>query len=182
MNLEQEQQKFNPAIEHLESELLKLRTGRANSSMIDEVKVDYYGTPTPIKGLATISVPEVRVILVQPWDKNALAPIEKAIRDAGLGLGPVNEGDKIRITLPALTEERRKELAKFAGKIAEEARVRLRSAREEIWKAVQQEEKDGKITEDEKFRLKEKLQEATDKYNEKIKAIHEAKEKEIMTI
>jgi len=121
MNITQKKPDFEKVLDQLMAELSKLRTGRANPAMIEDVRVDYYGTPTPVKQLANITVPEPRQLVVQTWDKNALAPAEKAIRDAGLGLNPTNEGDKLRITIPQLTEERRRELLKIVGKEAEEA-------------------------------------------------------------
>lgn len=173
---------FDSAIEYLQIELGKLRTGRANPALIEDLKVDYYGTPAPVKQIASISVPEARQLVVQPWDKNALAPLEKGIRDAGLGLNPTNEGDKIRIKLPELTEERRRELAKLVGKIAEEARVKIRNIREEIWKDIKKQEDEGQITEDDKFRMKEKLDKEIEEYNKKIKDLVEKKGQEIMTV
>ena len=169
--------KFDQAIENLAQELAKLRTGRANPAVLEDLKVDYYGTPTPVKQLGSISVPEARQLVIAPWDKNALAPMEKAIRDCGLGLNPVNEGDKLRITLPQLNEERRRELAKIVGKTAEEARVRVRAVREELWREIKK-----LPNEDERFRQQEALQKVVDEYNAKIKTIAEAKEKEIMTV
>ena len=180
--IEDKKQDFDQVIEHFKLELAKLRTGRANPVILEDVKVDYYGASMPLRQLASISVPEPRQLLVQPWDKNALIPLEQAIRNAGLGLGPVNEGDKLRISLPELTEERRKELVKLAGKIAEESRVRVRAIREEIWRDIQKKETVGDISEDEKFKLKEKLQEVIDEYNKKIKDLADKKEQEIMTI
>ncbi len=180
--LEDKKTQFEEIIEHYRIELAKLHTSRANPAMIDALKVDYYGTPTPLKQLGSISVPEPRQLVVQPWDKNALAPIEKAIRDSDIGLNPANEGDKIRVTVPELTEERRKELTKLAGKIAEATRVRVRTVREEIWKEIKQHEESGKITEDDKFGQQEKLQKLVDEYNQKIKELADVKEKEIMTI
>src|SRR3989344_7058384 len=171
-------EKFNEVIDHLKTELAKLRTGRANPAMMEDVKVDYYGHPMPVKGIGSISVPEPRQLVIQPWDKNALQPIEKAIRDAGLGLNPTNEGDKLRITVPELTEERRKELTKVAGKIAEGSRVRVRNIREEILKQAKADEDSGKISEDEMSRTKEGLQKTVDDYNQKIKTLAETKEKE----
>lgn len=182
MTFESKKLEFEQIIEHLRAELAKLRTGRANSALVEEIKVDYYGTPTPVKGLASITVPEARQLAIQPWDKAALQPMEKAIRDGGLGLNPTNEGDKLRITIPELTEERRKELSKIVGRVAEESRVRVRNIREEILKAAKADEEAGKISEDEMSRTKEQLQKVVEDYNKKIKDITETKEKEIMTI
>ena len=169
--------KFDQSIDTLTRELSKLRTGRASPSLVEDIRADYYGVPTSIKQLGNISVPEARQIVIQPWDKNALAPAEKAIRDAGLGLNPTNEGDKLRITIPALTEERRTELAKVVGKIAEESRVKVRNIREEILRDVKKLD-----DEDERHRQQEQLQKIVDEYNQKIKSLAETKEKEIMTI
>lgn len=173
---------FDKVVENLKFELSKLRTGRANPLMVEDIKVDYYGAPTPVKGLGSISVPEPRQLMIQPWDKNALAPMEKAIRDSGLGLNPTNEGDKLRITIPELTEERRKELTKIVGKIAEEARIKIRNLREEMHKEIKQQEEAGKISEDDRFRKQEELQKTVEDFNAQIKTLAETKEKEIMTV
>ena len=173
---------FEAVIEHLRVEFAKLRTGRANIAMIEDLKVDYYGTNVAINTLGSITVPEPRQLVVQPWDKNALAPMEKAIRDSALGLNPTNEGDKLRITVPELTGERRAELTKVSGKLAEEARIHMRNIREEHLKEIKKDEEAGKISEDERFRLQEKLQQQIGEYNKKIKELAEAKEKEIMTV
>lgn len=178
----QNRETFDAAIEHLTTELSKLRTGRANPGMLEDIRVDYYGVPTPVKQLGNLSVPEPRQLLIMPWDKNALQPLEKAIRDSGLGLNPTNEGDKLRITIPELSGERRAELAKIVGKMSEEARVRVRNAREEILKEIKKDQDAGKISEDGRFRKQEALQELVDEYNQKIKTIAEMKEKEIMTV
>lgn len=175
-------EEFKKTVEYLREELAKLRTGRANPAIIEDLKVDYYDTPTPIKQLGNITVPEPRQLLIIPWDKATLQPLEKAIRDSGLGFNPANEGDKIRLSIPPLNEERRKELTKISSKIAEEARVKIRSLREDFLKGVKKLEEDGKIREDERFRKQEELQKLVDEYNNKIKELAEAKEKEIMTV
>lgn len=182
MNLADKKLKFEEISVHLRHELQKLRTARANPAMVEDLTADYYGAKTPLKQLASISVPEPRQLLLSPWDKSVLPNIEKAIRESDLGLNPSNEGDKIRITVPQLTEERRKELTKVAGKIAEEARIRLRNLRENLAKEIKKEFDAASVTEDDKFRLQEKLQELMDDYNKQIKDQQEAKEKEIMTI
>jgi ribosome recycling factor len=182
MILEDKKEQFEKVISFLKGELAKLRTGRANPAIIEDLKVEYYGAPTPIKQLGSIHVPEPRQLVIQPWDKNAALAIEKAILEANLGFNPVNEGDKIRITLPELTGERRKELVKVANRVAEEARVQVRNIREEIWKEIKKSQEAGKISEDDKFRLQEKLQELIDDYNQTIKQLAEAKEKEIVTL
>ncbi|OGE76601.1 MAG: ribosome recycling factor [Candidatus Doudnabacteria bacterium RIFCSPHIGHO2_02_FULL_48_21] len=182
MNITQKKPDFEKVLDQLMAELSKLRTGRANPAMIEDVRVDYYGTPTPVKQLANITVPEPRQLVVQTWDKNALAPAEKAIRDAGLGLNPTNEGDKLRITIPQLTEERRRELLKIVGKEAEEAKIRIRGIREDILKELKKQQESNQISEDEKFRLQDALQKMVDEFNAKIKEIAESKEKDMMTI
>lgn len=180
--IEDKKSEFEKALADLHGELNKLRTSRANPAMVEDIKIDYYGTSTLIKQLGSISVPEPRQLLITPWDKNALQPVEKAVRDAGLGFNPVNEGDKIRITMPELTEERRRELLKVAGRVAEDFRIRLRNLREDIQKEIKKQEAAGAISEDDKFRAQESLQELIDEYNAKIKETYERKEKEIMTI
>ena len=180
--MEDKRPEFDAAVEHLKMEYAKLRTNRANPALVEGVKVDFYGKMMQIKELGSVSVPEATQLLIQPWDKNALQPIEDAIRKSDLGLNPTNEGDKLRITLPELTQERREELAKLAGKIAEEARVRVRNLREGIWKDVQKQEDIGEITEDDKFQKKEELQKMVDGYNGNIKDIQEAKEQEIKNV
>ena len=179
---ENHKQLFEGSLAHLRAELSKLRTGRASPSLIEGIKVDYYGTPTALNSLGTITIPEPRQLLVQTWDKNALAPAEKAIRDAGLGLNPTNEGDKLRITIPELTEERRRDLLKIVGREAENAKIKIRTVREEALKDLKKQEEVGKISEDDKFRQTEQLQKTVDEYNAKIKDIADAKETEMMKI
>lgn len=182
MELDQIRLEFDKATENFLVELSKLRTGRANPAMIEDLKLDYYGTQMIVKQLASISVPEPRQLVVQPWDKNALAPMEKAIRESNLGLNPTNEGDKLRITIPSLTEERRKDLAKVIGKLAEETRIKFRSTREDFMKTLKRQKESGEISEDIQFRTQDDLQKLLDKSNAKIKEIAEKKEKEIMTV
>ncbi len=173
---------FEKAVTHFEGELGKLRTGRAHPGLVEGLLVDYYGTETPVKQMASVSVPEPRQILISPWDKGALAQIEAAIRESDLGLNPMNDGVGVRITLPSLTEDRRKELVKVLNTKAEEARIAIRTVREEIWKDIQEAEKNGDIGEDDKFRGKDELQKVVDEYNDKLEALREKKEGEIMTI
>ncbi|HPN55097.1 MAG TPA: ribosome recycling factor [Candidatus Moranbacteria bacterium] len=170
------------AMEHLKIEMGKIRTGRANPSMVEDLLVDYYGTKTPMKQIASINTPEPRLIVIQPWDRGALTGIEAAIRESDLNLNPNNDGILIRINIPMLTEERRKEMVKILNQKAEEGRIAVRSIREEIWKDIQDSEKEGKISEDDKFRGKEKLQEVVDDYNKKIEEFRTKKEAEIMTV
>ncbi len=170
------------SIEHLEKEAMKLRTGRANPALIEEINIDCYGVETPIKQIANISVPEARQLLVQPWDKSNFEAMEKSIDDADLGANISNDGIAIRITFPPMTEENRKDLVKILGQKAEEARVGVRTAREDAWKEIQKEEKDGNLTEDDKFAGKDALQSVVDEYNQKIETIKSKKEEEIMTV
>jgi ribosome recycling factor len=170
------------AIEHFTQEIGKLRTGRAHPGLVEGLLVDYYNTQTPLKQMASISVPEPRQIVISPWDKGGLVQIEAALRESDLGLNPVNDGSVIRITLPSLTEERRKELVRSLNQRAEEARISIRTIREEVWKDIQDAERDGVMGEDEKFQGKNELQMSIDDYNAKIEEFREKKEKEIMTV
>ncbi len=174
--------KMEKGIERFREEINKLRTGRANPAMVENISVDYYGVKSPLKQVASINVPEPRLIVIQPWDKDNLVNIEKAINEAQLGFNPVNDGQVIRLVIPPLSEERRAELAKTLGKYAEEAKVVVRQAREEIWDEIQDLVKNGKLGEDDKFRGKDMLQESVDEYNRKIEEIREKKEKEMMEI
>ena len=170
------------AIEHLNAEMGKIRTGRANPALIENLTVDYYGVKTPLKQIASINVPESRSLVIQPWDKGALVYIESALRESDLGFNPNNDGQVIRINIPPLTEERRKELVKVLNQRAEDAKISVRNVREEVWKEIQEAEKEGKISEDDKFSGKDYLQKIVDEYNKKIEEIREKKEAEIMTI
>ena len=180
--IEQSRPKMEKGIERFKEELNKLRTGRANSAMVENLTVEYYGAKSPLKQVASINVPELRLIVIQPWDKDSLVSIEKAINEAQLGLNPVNDGQVIRIAIPALNEERRTELVKMLGKYAEDAKVAVRQAREEAWDEIQDLVKNGKLAEDDKFRGKDMLQKSVDEYNGKIEEIREKKEKETMEI
>lgn len=173
---------FEAAIEHFKVEGGKLRTGRANPSLVEDLLVDYYGTKTPLKQIASVNTPEARLIAIQPWDRGALVAIESAIRESDLNLNPTNDGILIRIALPMLTEERRKDLVKVLNQKAEEARISVRSIREDAWKEIQAAENDGLMSEDDKFKGKEKLQEVVDEFNKKIEEVRAKKEQEIMTV
>ena len=170
------------AITHLEKEAKKLRTGRANPALVEDLEIDNYGVLTPIKQIANISVPEARQLLVQPWDKSNLEAVEQVIKDADLGANISNDGIAVRITFPPMTEENRIDLVKVLGAKTEEARIGVRTAREDAWKEIQAEEKNGNISEDEKFAGKDALQEVVDEYNKKIEEMRKKKEEEIMTI
>ncbi|OGE84924.1 MAG: ribosome recycling factor [Candidatus Doudnabacteria bacterium RIFCSPHIGHO2_02_FULL_46_11] len=173
---------FTKSVEHFKGELSVLRTGRASTGLVDLIPIEAYGAVQPLRDLAQITVPESRQILVQPWDKSILANIEKSIQTSSLGVNPVNDGNAIRISLPALTEERRKELAKVVGQHAEAARVSVRSVRESAMKELKRLDETDEISEDERFRGEEQLQKKVDELNKQIKEIAEAKEKEIMTV
>lgn len=173
---------FEKAVDHFAGEAAKIRTGRANPALVEGLMVDYYGTRTPLKQMASITVPEARQIAISPWDKGSLTLIEAAIRESDLGLNPGNDGQLIRIMLPALTEERRKDLVKALNTRAEEGRIAVRTVREEVWKEIQEMEKEGLIGEDDKFFGKDELQKVVDEYNGKIETLREKKEEEILTV
>ena len=173
---------FEKAVEYFKEELSQLRTGRASTSLVESLMVEYYGSTSPLKQVASINVPEPRTVVISPWDKDCLVNIEKAVRESQLNLNPMNDGQVIRINIPALTEERRKELVKLLNQKAEDARVSVRKNREALWDEIQKLEQDGKIGEDDKFAGKEKLQKVVDEYNGKIEEIRDKKEQEIMTI
>lgn len=176
--LKQTEENMENAIKVMHNRLINIRTGRANPSMLDGVKVDYYGTMTPLNQLANISVPEARKLQVKPYDKSSLSNIEKAIYESNLGLTPNNSGDVIFITIPELTEDRRKELVKQAKGIAEDAKIALRKVRQESNEEIKKDE----INEDEEKRLLNDIQDLTNKYNKKVDEILEEKEKDLMTI
>jgi len=165
-----------------EKSLSKVRTGRASISLLDGIKVDYYGVPTPLNQVATLSTPESRLILISPWDKSVIGDIEKAIQKSDLGLMPGSDGNVIRITIPHLTEESRKELVKVVKKMAEESRVRLRNDRRNANTQLKILKKDGDISEDDLHGYQTEVQEITDEYIKKADAVLAAKEKEIMEI
>jgi ribosome recycling factor len=169
-------------ISHFSNEIGALRTGRAHPGLVEGLLIDYYNIQTPLKQMASISIPEPRQMVISPWDKGGLVQIEAALRESDLGLNPVNDGSVIRITLPALTEERRKELVRTLNQRAEEARISIRTIREEVWKKIQDAERQGEIGEDEKFQGKDELQKIVDTYNAKIGEMRDKKEKEIMTV
>lgn len=170
------------AVDSFKRDLQKIRTGRANTSMLDGIKVDYYGTPTPVNQVATVQVVDARLITVKPWEKNMIAAIDKAIRASDLGINPVADSELVRLPIPPLTQERRKELAKVVGKQTEEARVAVRSARRDAMDMIKDAEKEKQITEDERKQAEKKVQELTDRYVAQIEDIAKAKEKEIMEL
>jgi ribosome recycling factor len=170
------------AVDSFKRDLQKIRTGRANTSMLDGIKVDYYGTPTPVNQVATVQVVDARLITVKPWEKTMIAVIDKAIRASDLGINPVADSELVRLPIPPLTQERRKELAKVVNKQTEEARVAVRSARRDAMDLIKEAEKDGDITEDERKNGEKKVQELTDKYIASVDEIAKTKEKEIMEL
>lgn len=172
--------RMEKTIAALKDELNTIRTGRASPALFDKIKVDYYGTPTPLKQVANISVPEARMIVLQPFDKTLIGEIEKAIQKSELGLNPSNDGKVIRIAIPPLTAERRKELVKNAKNIAESSRVAIRNIRRDGNDELKKQQKDGLITEDELKTTETELQKATDKFIQQINKIFEDKEKEIL--
>lgn len=174
--------RMQKSLQNLQMELSRVRTGRASTALVDGVKVDYYGTLTPLKQMASVSVPEARLIVIQPWDQTALQSIEKAIQKADLGLTPQNDGKIIRVPVPPLNEERRKELAKLIAKTGEECKVTVRKHRRDGNEVLKVEQKDKKITEDENKKQQEVIQKMTDKYIQKIDEMLSAKEKEIMEV
>ena len=174
--------RMRKAGESLARELAGIRTGKANPALLDPVKVDYYGAPTPLRQLANIGAPEPRLIVVQPFDKTALAEIEKAILKSSLGLNPSNDGNLIRIPIPALTEERRKELAKLVRKMGENGKVAVRNIRRDANEKIKRSEKEGEITEDDSKRLQDRVQDLTNKYTEEIDGMVAGKEKEVMEV
>lgn len=173
---------FKQAIEFFEREILTLRTGRANPGMLDGIEVQAYGTTMPLNGVGNISISDGRSLVIVPWDKNVLKEIEKAIMAADLGVGVVNEGDKIRLTVPALTEENRLELVKKLNTKMEDGRITIRQIRDEVKQEIEQAFVDKEISEDDKFRFVKELDEAVNKYNEELKTLRDHKEKEIMTV
>lgn len=173
--------RMQKAVEHLDEELLNIRAGKASVNVLNGVMVEYYGSQVPVSGAASVTVPDAKTILIQPWDKNLIRVIEKAILDSNIGLTPSNNGEQIRLTMPPLTEERRKELVKRARGEAETARVSLRNARRDAIEAFKKAQKEG-MPEDEAKDGGERAQKMLDKYSKKLDEVLAAKEKEIMTV
>lgn len=175
-------EKMEKALQTLKRELASLRAGRASPALLEKVVVDYYGTPTPINQVAGITIPEARLIVVQPWDKSILHAIEKAIQKSDLGLSPTNDGSVIRIPIPPLTEDRRVELTKLVRKYGEEAKVAVRNIRRDANDAFKKKEKEGLISEDENRRYQTEVQELTDQFAKRVDETVKQKENEIMEI
>jgi len=180
--LKDAESRMGKALDSLDKDFSKLRTGRASTSLVEDLMVDYYGTPTPLKQIASVSVPDSRTITIQPWDRNAFGDVEKSILKSDLGLTPINDGKVIRISIPPLTEERRKDLVKVAGKYTEECRVAIRNVRRDAIETLRKMQKDKDITEDDLHKGQKDAQDVTDEH---IKLADESlaeKEKEIMEI
>lgn len=176
------EKKMDKRIDGLVSEFKTIRAGRANASVLDKIAIDYYGTMTPIQQVGSISSPEPRMLVVQPWDATVLGEIEKAINKSDLGISPQNDGKVIRLNFPPLTEERRRELVKTVKKYAEEAKVQIRNARRDGIEMYKKQKKDGEITEDDLKTIEKDIQDMTDKYIKEIDSITSDKEKEITEI
>jgi ribosome recycling factor len=174
--------RMGKTLEILRQELGKIHTGRANPALLEDIRVDYYGAPTPLKHLANIVAPDPDLLVVRPFDKSQIAAIEKAIRAADLGLNPQNDGQLIRIKVPRLSEERRNELAKLVAKKAEEAKIALRNIRRELKERLEQEKKEGKLSEDDFFRLQKELDQVTADFTKKVEELAEKKAEEMRTL
>ncbi|TVR87725.1 MAG: ribosome recycling factor [Saprospirales bacterium] len=169
------------SVDHLKKELVKLRTGKASASMLSGIEVDYYGTLTPLNQVANVSVTDSKTLSIQPWEKSMLGPIEKAIFEANLGLTPMNDGELVRISIPPLTEERRKDLFKHVKSLGEDAKISLRNTRQKLMDAVRSEVKAG-FPEDAGKRLEGQIQGMVNTFSEKVDEVIDAKEKDIMTV
>ncbi len=178
--LQETRDRMGKTIIALENELKRIRTGRASASLLDGIKLDYYGTPTPLNQTATVAVPESRLITIQPWDATIIKDIEKAILKSDLGLTPSNDGKLIRIAIPPLSEERRKELVKQVHKSCEEHKVAVRNIRRDANELIKGFKKDGDVSEDDAFKAQDQVQKITDEYIERVDEVYKAKESEIL--
>jgi len=174
--------RMKKVIENLEREFKRVRTGRASVALLDGIRVDYYGTPTPLNQIATLTVPEPRSITIQPWDATVIGDVEKSILKSELGLTPMNDGKMVRINIPPLTEERRRDLVKVIRKMAEESKVALRNIRRDSNEMLKDLKKDKAISEDEQFRGQEEVQKITDEFIKQAEAVYAGKEKEILEV
>jgi len=170
------------SIEALKKDFTKVRTGRASVSLLDDIRIDYYGTPTPLNQVGTLTVPEPRLITIQPWEKKLIPEIEKAIMKSDLGLNPASDGNLVRIAIPSLTEERRKEMVKVIKRMGEEAKIAIRNARRDANETLKKLEKEKEISEDDLKRGEKEVQELTDSFVKKCDDVVSAKEKEVMEI
>lgn len=182
MKLSEVEENMQKTIEATQRSFNTIRTGRANASLLDRITIDYYGTETPLKSLANVSTPDATTISIQPYDKSSMAQIEKAIKMSDLGLTPNNDGQVIRLNIPPLTTERRKELVKLASKLAEEGKVALRNIRRDAIDAVRKQEKNHEVSEDEAKDLQDQIQKITDRFSTKVDELLAAKEKDITTV
>jgi len=180
--VQEAEEKMNKTVDVLKKDLASLRAGRATPALLDKIQVDYYGALTPVNQMANINVPEARLLLIQPWDKSTIPAIEKAILKSDLGLTPSNDGNVIRIGIPQLTEERRKDLVKVVKKKSEEARVAVRNVRRDTNDMIKELEKEHEVSEDDSKRALDEAQKITDKYIKKIDDVMNTKEKEIMEV
>jgi len=178
--LQETRDRMAKSISSLKTDLQRVRTGRASASLLDGIRVDYYGTPTPVSQMATVSVPESRLITIQPWDVTVIKNLEKAILKSDLGLTPSNDGKMIRIAIPPLSEQRRKELAKVVHKTSEECKVALRNIRRDANELIKGFKKDGDISEDDAFKAQDQIQKITDEYIQRVDEVYKAKEKEVL--
>jgi ribosome recycling factor len=175
-------ERMGKAIEALERDLATVRTGRANPALVDQLRVDYYGTMTPLQQLATINVPEARLLVIQPWDKGSLEAIEKAIQKSDLGLNPSNDGTIIRLAIPPLTEERRKDLVKTVHKKLEDGRVAIRNVRRDAHEMLRDLKREKEISEDQEHNAQEELQQVTDRYITEAERVGKEKEQELLEV
>ncbi len=180
--LERAKESFEEVIDFFKEDLKTIRTGRANVRLVDNLEIDYFGAKTPLQQVASVSTSDARTVIISPWSKDSLVDIEKAIKESDLNINPTNDGNVIRLSFPALTEERRIELVKVVGKKTEDARIKVRKVREEAWDMIQKMEKDGEIAEDEKFTQKDRLQAIVDEQNKKIEELSKEKEVEVMQV
>lgn len=181
-DLEKAKVDFESIIDFFKEDLKTVRSGRANIGLVEGLEIEYFGARTPLQQAASVTTSDARTIVISPWSKDSLVDIEKAIQESDLNINPTNDGSVIRLCFPALTEERRLELVKIVGKKTEEARIKVRKVREDAWDKIQKMEKDGEISEDDKFAQKDNLQDIVDEYNKKIEEISKEKETEIMQV
>lgn len=182
MNINDFKGDFDKGIEFFKHDIVGLRTGRASTAMVEDISIEAYGTYQTLKSLASISVSDAKTLVIEPWDKSVFGSLEKGIRDSGLGINPVNDGKVLRLSMPELTSERRRELTKILNQKTEQAKVAMRKVREEVRELIGEEEKEKSISEDDKYRLQEELDKMVKEYGEKIEQVSVEKEKEINTI
>lgn len=182
MNLNLVEEKMNSRVDYLKEEFGNIRVGRANPQILNKIMVEYYGVPSPLNQVASISVPEARQLVIAPWDRSLLSPIEKAIQKAEIGINPMNDGTSIRLIFPELTQDRRKEIAKDVSKLGEDVKVSIRNIRRDAMDEVKKEQKESLLSEDEARGVEEKIQKLTDKYVDMVTKEVANKEKEVMEV